>query len=160
MSRIVDNDDWGISVELFQLLQNRFGQLQIDWFASEHNAKLPRFYSRFWNPSSTGIDAFTESWHHDFGLFVPPISMVYRVIRKMEVDKARGVLVLPYWNSAVFWPLICPNGNFIVNIIDWIDLPTSRTYYVKCKSGKGIFGNVDLKFRMLAMFIDFKGRQC
>ncbi|XP_068203660.1 uncharacterized protein [Palaemon carinicauda] len=100
LSRIVDNDDWGISVELFQLLQSRFGQLQIDWFASEHNAKLPRFYSRFWNQSSTGIDAFTESWHYEFGLFVPPISMVYRVICKMEVDRARGVLVLPYWNSA------------------------------------------------------------
>jgi len=52
------------------------------------NAKLPRFYSRFLNPSSSGIDAFTESWHHEFGLFVPPISMVYRVIRKMEVDIA------------------------------------------------------------------------
>ena len=157
LSRIVDYDDWGISFKTMDIIIQRFENLQVDWFASEHNAKLSVFYSRFWNPSSTGMDAFSESWHGKFGLFVPPVSIIYRVIRKLEVDQVQGVLVVPFWKSAVFWPLLCPNGRFISNIVDMIDLPGERSFYVKCKNGRGIFGNTDLHFRMLALMINFKG---
>lgn len=154
-SKIVDHDDWGVSFEIMSIIQSRFGSLSVDWFASNHNAKLPRFYSRFWNDSCAGIDAFTESWSTDFGLFVPPIPIVNRVIKKMCYDKAKGVLVIPAWTSAVFWPLICPNGDFIHEVVDWIDLPNQRQFYTCCKNGKGIFGNSDLKFRMLALMINY-----
>lgn len=43
-------------------LEVRFGFPYFDWFASEHNTQLPRFYSRFWNPPSLGVDAFTGAW--------------------------------------------------------------------------------------------------
>lgn len=77
----------------------------------------------------------------------------------MRVDRARGVIVIPWWKSAVFWPVLCPNGNFISNVSDWIDLPTSKQYYARCKNGKEIFGNVDLQFRMLALNTDFREEQ-
>ena len=157
LSKILEYDDWGISFGLFNGLQNRFGIFEVDWFASEYNAKVSVFYSRFWNPTSSGIDAFTEKWTEKFGIFVPPISMVYRVLQKMELDRAKGVLVVPLWNSAVFWPILCPNGNFIPNVKDWIDLPTKKEFYVSSLTGKGIFGNIDLQFRMLVLSIDFKG---
>jgi len=35
--------------------------LTIDRFASYYNTQLPRFNSRFWNPSSEGVDAFTSN---------------------------------------------------------------------------------------------------
>ena len=156
LSRIIDFDDWGISFNILSIIQSRFGNLHVDWFASEHNAKLPKFYSRFWNPSCRGVDAFAEFWGDQFGLFVPPISVVYRVVKKLITDKACGVLVVPCWRSAVFWPFLCPNGTFINEIVDWFDLPTDKQHYVKCKSGKGIFGNIDLHFRMLALKVDFR----
>ena len=112
------------------IIQSRFGNLHVDWFASEHNAKLP-FYSRFWNLSCRGVDAFAEFWGDQFGLFVPPISVVYRVVKKLITDKACGVLVVPCWRSAVFWPFLCPNGTFINEIVDWFDLPTDKQHYVK-----------------------------
>ena len=154
VSRIVDFDDWGISEELLSQIQARFGRLDIDWFASDHNAKLSRFYSRFWNPSSAGVDAFTESWGKDYGLFVPPIKIIHHVVKKIILDKACGVLVIPCWRSAVFWPFICPNGSFIKEVVDWCDLPIEKKYYVRCRNGKGVFGNVDLHFRMLALKIN------
>ena len=156
LSKIVDFDDWGISFAILVLLQRRFGQFQVDWFASDYNAKLPKFYSRFWNPSCFGIDAFAESWGGQYGLFVPPIAVIYRVIKKMVTDKAYGVLIIPCWKSAVFWPFLCPSGRFRKEIVDWIDLPTEKQYYIKCKNGKGIFGNTDLHFRMIALRIDFR----
>jgi hypothetical protein len=44
---------------------------------------------------------------------------------------------------------------FIPNILSWFDLPVKKEFYIKCKNGKGIFGNVDLVFRMLALYFDF-----
>lgn len=73
--------------------------------------------ARVWNPSSKGTDDFSENWHSVFGLFVPPISMFYNVIRKLEVDCAKGVLVLTCWRSVAFWSLISPNGKVIDNIV-------------------------------------------
>ena len=101
------------------------------------------------------MDAFSENWGGKNGLFVPPISIITRVIRKMRVDAAKGVLVLPCWRSASFWPLVCEKSFFIDPVKHWIDLPTQKEFYVKCRSGKGIFGNEDLQFRMLVMFLDF-----
>lgn len=40
-SRILDYDDWGISFSILDLIQF---MLQDDWFASNYNSKLPKFY--------------------------------------------------------------------------------------------------------------------
>lgn len=156
VSRIEDYDDWGISFQTFSMIQSKFGVLTIDWFASDYNAKILRFFSRFWNPSCLGVDAFTEKWYFEYGLFVPPVSLVVRVLRKMMTDRAKGVLVIPCWKSAAFWPVLCPDGKFISNVIDWFDLPTNKEFYTTCKNGKGMFGNADLKFRMLALKLNFQ----
>ena len=137
LSKILDYDDWGNSFGLFNGLQNRFGIFEVDWFAPEYNAKVSVFYCRFWNPTSSGIDAFTEKWTKKFWIFVPPIPMVYKVLQKMELDRAKGVLVVPLWKSAVFWPILWPNGNFIPDVKDWIDLPTKKQFYVPSLTGKG-----------------------
>jgi hypothetical protein len=110
LSKIIDQDDWGISAEVFSLIESRFGKLSIDWFASEHNAKLPRFYSKFWNPSSLGVDAFTVNWTNEFGLFVPPFYLIHRVLNKMCLDQAKGILVVPVWKSA---PLEITTGALV-----------------------------------------------
>ena len=156
ISRIEDHDDWGISSHVLNMIQCKYGTLSIDWFASDHNAKLARFFSRFWNPFCLGVDAFTETWANEYGLFVPPITLVTRVIKKMVVDRASGVLVIPCWRSAAFWPILCPGGKFIPNVIDWFDLPTAKEFYTTCKNGRGMFGNADLKFRMLALRLNFQ----
>ena len=74
----------------------------------------------------------------------------------MANDKARGILVCPCWKSSLFWTFLCINGVFIDEVVDWFDLPIEKHFYVKCKNGKGMFGNTDLKFRMLALQFDFR----
>ena len=100
ISNFIDIYDWGISFELLCLLQNRWGKLDVDWSASSYyNAKLPVFFSRFWNEGSTGMDAFTENWGEVFGLFVPPVILVPRVLQQIQEQRTRGVLVIPFWPS-------------------------------------------------------------
>jgi hypothetical protein len=156
LSKICDFDDWGISNEMLNAVQRKLGNLDVDWFASDDNAKLPVFYSRFQNVNSSCVVAFTEDWSWMFGLFVPPISIVSEVLKKMYTDNVQGVLIIPHWVSARFWPILCLNGKFIKNVVDWILLPTEKEFYTCCKNGKGIFGNQNLHFNMLAIKISFK----
>ena len=157
LSKIIDCDDWGLSIRLFNLLNQLWGPFKTDWFASEHNAKTERFYSRFWSPTCTGVDAFTENWGNCNGLFVPPVNLVSRVLMHMSICQAYGVLVVPLWRSSSFWPMLClEDGSFIHSVKDMIDLPRHKSSHIPCKSGRGIFGNNDLKFRMLALKIDFR----
>ncbi|XP_053382628.1 uncharacterized protein LOC128549601 [Mercenaria mercenaria] len=155
LSKIVDKDDWGISFHIVRLIESKWGNLEVDWFASAHNSKLPVFYSQFWNERCSGVDAFSEFWSGKFGLFVPTIITVARVLRKMQSDKISGVLIVPSWSSANFWPLLCVGGRFISNVVDWIELPTNKENYTACINGAGIFGNEKLKFKMLALRLIF-----
>ena len=123
LSRIVDSDDWGISEFVFQIVETLWGPHEVDWFASDDNYKLIVFYSRFWNVYSAGVDAFTVDWRGINGLFVPPVSLIPRVLVYMRQCGAVGTLILPYWPSASYWPMLCPSGDgFISEVIDFIDL--------------------------------------
>ena len=105
ISRITDSDDWGISQQLFETVDSRWGPHDVDWFASDDNYKVPVFWSRFWNVRSSGVDAFTVSWHEANGLYVPPVCLISRVLKYMSQCGAVGTLIVPLWRSASFWPI-------------------------------------------------------
>ncbi|VDI42225.1 Hypothetical predicted protein [Mytilus galloprovincialis] len=115
LSRIIDSDDWAISEFVFQIVESLWGPHEVDWFASDDNFKLHVFYSRFWNVNSSGVDAFTVDWRGINGLFVPPVSLIPRVLMYMRQCKAVGTLILPYWPSASFWPMLCPFGDGFIS---------------------------------------------
>ena len=72
ISRIVDFDDWGVSFEFFNHVDCIWGSHSVDRFANSHNRKLPRFFSRNWNPDSEGVDAFCYDWGGENNWLVPP----------------------------------------------------------------------------------------
>jgi hypothetical protein len=135
LSKIVDWDDWGVSKEIVDIVTEKWGQLEIDWFASSYNAKLPRYFSRFWNETCIGVDAFTENWGAYYGFFVPPISILCKVLRKMEFDKARGVLIIPLWRSGSYWPLLWQCIHLL--IILWMSLSCQLRKSIMFPAGMG-----------------------
>ena len=60
ISRLIDFDDWQITHDLFLSLEELWGPHTVDCFANYYTAKLPRFFSRFWNPGASGIDFFAQ----------------------------------------------------------------------------------------------------
>ena len=72
ISKFLDYDDWEITLDTFAILEHRFGPHTLDCFANYKNAKVKKFFSRFWNPGATGIDAFYQDWSHENCLVVPP----------------------------------------------------------------------------------------
>ena len=104
LSRIIDFDGWGVSTDFFAYILSVFGPFTVDKFASPDSAKCARFYSKFWCPGAEGVDAFSVDWTGENNWLVPPIYLISRTIFHLEVCGARGVLVMPKWLSAAFWP--------------------------------------------------------
>ena len=55
ISCLLDTDDWQTTDDLFLSLNARLGPHSVDCFANYYNYKLPKFFSRFWNPNTTGL---------------------------------------------------------------------------------------------------------
>ncbi len=89
-----------------ELLSTGPFQPAVDWFASESNAQLPRFYVWETMPTAAaeGVNAFMFHWGNFPGYMFPPFSLLPRVIRKIQDDKARVLLIHPRWPGALWAP--------------------------------------------------------
>ena len=56
ISRLIHTDDWQITDEFF--LEDMWGPHSVGCFANYYNHKLHEYFSRFWNPNSSGVDFF------------------------------------------------------------------------------------------------------
>ena len=63
-SKMPDSDDWTIDRASFNLINSRFGHFTVDRFSSDTNNKLPIFNSRYYDPGTSGVNAFTMDWSH------------------------------------------------------------------------------------------------
>ena len=88
LSKIVDFDDWEVVSEIFQFLDSRWGPHTVDCFATFYNFKVPRFFPRFWNPGSSGVDAFFQTWQGENCWVVPPVVLLSKVLRFMSLSRA------------------------------------------------------------------------
>lgn len=100
---------------------------EVDLFASRINAKCKIFASWFRDPEAEILDAFTVSWaNYNFYAF-PPFSLVAKVLQKIIIDRAEGIVVVPYWPSQPWYPLFkellikesilfSPNTNLLLSI--------------------------------------------
>jgi len=106
-SRIKNIDtEWELADYAFIKAVDRFGQPEVDLFASRCNAKCKKFFAWGRDPEATAIDAFTVNWG-SLGLFwaFPPFALILRVLRKIMVDQATGILVVPHWTGQPWFPL-------------------------------------------------------
>ena len=124
LSKTIGLDDWKLNPELFAMLHRAWGPFTIDRFAASYNTHLPRFNSRFWCPETEAVDAFTQNWSNETNWVCSPVALIIPVIRHMSVCKAKGILIVPCWPSAIFWPAIKTKpGKFAPFVKDSLVLP-------------------------------------
>jgi hypothetical protein len=157
VSRIVDYDDWGLSLNAFALVEERWGPHTVDRFANDYNSKLPRFNSRFMVIGSEAVDAFTVSWRDENNYLCPPIYLIPRVLYHAQNCSCKGSLIVPEWQSAVFWPLLCDSsGNFVEFVTDFFYFPLVPGLFVEGKKGACLFRDGIPTSNLLALRIDFQ----
>ena len=62
----LDSSDWKLCPAVFQALQNKWGPIDIDLFASRLTNQLTRFVSWKPDPLSEAVDAFSLQWNNAF----------------------------------------------------------------------------------------------
>ena len=101
LSKIVDYDDWTVKDCYFHAGTSIWSPCSVDCFASYKNRRVSRFYSKYFNPDSLGIDSLAFSWVGETCWLVPPVSLV-KVI--LHVSVAVGSLL-------ALSPLLAPFGR-------------------------------------------------
>jgi len=148
---VVDTDDWGISPDFFGILNSRWGPLTIDCFANDYNAKLDRFYSLFHSPGSTGVDAFSYNWHGENCLLVPPVCVVGPTLHHLRLCKSKGVLIVPFWPSAAYWPLLLNEFKHVIT--DYL-VVKGKNVLIHGFNTNSLLGSADFLGKMLALRIE------
>ncbi|KAL5497337.1 hypothetical protein EMCRGX_G013798 [Ephydatia muelleri] len=98
----------------------------LDQFAASYN-KVERFNSSYACPGTEAVDTFTVNWSGENNWWCPPPTLVRRMIRHAKCCKAQGTLVVPCWESAPFWPLLCPKSEEWASfVVDYRMLPLSE----------------------------------
>ncbi|MES9972159.1 MAG: reverse transcriptase domain-containing protein, partial [Candidatus Thiodiazotropha sp.] len=152
-SRRFDNDDWSIKEWVFTQLNEIWGKFSNDRFAS--NNKCVRFNSKHWCLGCEGVDAMAQTWSGELNWWVPPPKMLCSCLNKIVLEKACGTLIVPKWQSASFWPLICSDkGVFRDFVKDHRILPQENIISVG-KGNNGVFAFEPLKFKLIAVKIAF-----
>jgi len=105
-SRVVSEEtEWSLGQPYFDKINSHFGPFDIDLFASTINNKCPSFVSWFPDPLALAVDAFSLNWSGFFFYAFPPFILILRVLRKIITDKAKGVVVVPWWPAQPWFPL-------------------------------------------------------
>jgi hypothetical protein len=112
LSRLEGAGDYELKAEIFrwglsQLL--REGEkvedlVEIDLFASAKNTKLPAFITPNSPEEGEESDAFSIRWEGKRVYAHPPILMIAKALRKIEIEKVEAVVVTPSWPSQPWWP--------------------------------------------------------
>jgi hypothetical protein len=160
LSKLKDVDDFGLQPEVFHEIVRRFGQLDVDRFASAHNALLPVFYSEVWSPHSAGANAFTASWSGVRNYCFSPPKVVARVLEHAQECRAEMVLMILDWLGQSWWPLLVrdPGSAWAPFVCRHLRLPGGPgTFRPGRGSADAFFGRRFLQCAAFVLDISFKG---
>ncbi|GAQ91382.1 DNA Adenine methyltransferase [Klebsormidium nitens] len=162
LSKVRDVDDFGLSAEAFAFISARFGPCTVDRFASEHNAKLPRFDTFYWCPGAAAANTFTQDWGADERKYCfPPPNLVAPTLRHARACRARMTLVVLGWRSAPWWPLLCGSvesgRGFAPFVRQQLYFPAGREVLVPGRASRDRFSGKGVPISdVFALDVDFR----
>ena len=106
-SRVFDDKtEWKLNSSIYRDIVQAFILPEIDLFASRLNFQLKPYVAWLPDPDANFTDAFTLDWSRFVFYAFPPFSIITQVLKKIEYDRAKGILVLPNWPTQVWFPLL------------------------------------------------------
>ena len=155
MSKIVDYDDWSVKDCYFAAVTSCWGPCSVDCFTSYKNCKVPRFYLKFFSPDSLGVDSLAFSWVGETFWLVPPVLLVKNDIRHVCFCQCRGILVIPYWPSALFWPFLVEcRVVFRSCVTDFLFVENGKDVYLHGANNSSLFSSGNFSIPVFFLLLD------
>ena len=99
-----DSAEWGITSQVKEAIFSRWGAPDIDLFATSRNHVLDRFASWGPDPEASIIDSFQVDWGSFGSVYIfPPIPLIPKIIQKIVMERARGILIVPNWEAQMWY---------------------------------------------------------
>jgi hypothetical protein len=95
--------DWHLALTVFLQISTLWGPPQINLFASHQSTQTLRFFSWRAADAPEAINALSLRWDFALAFLFPPIPLLKRVIRKLELSRGTFLLVTPYWEAQTWF---------------------------------------------------------
>ena len=80
ISKIIDFDDYTINDDSFHFLDQLWDPHTVDRFSCHYNVNLSRFNSWFFQPGTSGVDAFSIDWAYETSNWLcPPVYLTFKL---------------------------------------------------------------------------------
>ncbi len=95
--------EWRLHPETIRLIWSRFGEAQVDLFASRESSHCQWFFSL--TEGTLGTDALAHSWPRALCKYAfPPVSLLAQTLCKVREDEEQVLLVAPFWPTRTWFP--------------------------------------------------------
>ncbi|KAJ8708471.1 hypothetical protein PYW07_010596 [Mythimna separata] len=103
LSRQNSLSDWHLSKKICNQIFQKWGNPEVDLFASSKSKVVPAYVSRDTkDKDALFIDAFSKKWEYKLAWIFPPPSLIPRVLAHLNQAKGSYILIVPRWDR-VFW---------------------------------------------------------
>lgn len=151
-------DEWSIDdISIAQILKKFAVIPTVDAFSSNVNAKFVKFFSKIPQIGTSGINFFAQRLSsEEIYWCCPPPKFVVRTIKHiLSHPNITGIVILPIWKSAYFWPFIRHGKQFAEFISKFLVFQPVFSMSNNCKNSI-FFGKKN--FSMLAILVNSNNR--
>ena len=114
LSRGSPHDMLQINDSCWERLQVRFGPHSVDRYASESNARLPRFNTEVPTLASEGAPALTQEWKGENNFVFPPMSELPAVAQLLVSQPAlQATVVAPHWPAQAWYQQLLEAASYV-----------------------------------------------
>lgn len=124
--RVHPDIEWSLTATAFDKIVLKFRRPQVDLFADRLNKKCAKYVAWQRDPDAFEINAFPINWSKFYFYAFPPFSIILKVLRKIILDKARGIVIVPVWPNQPWFPIfkgllqsdtisLIPNKDIIIS---------------------------------------------
>ena len=95
-----------MSSYIFEFFNSNWGPYHVDRLLMFQTKRVSCFTLRFDAWKTAGVDEFAFDWSGVNNCLMPLVCVVPKVLRHLILNRAFDTLVVPKWQSAIFWPLL------------------------------------------------------
>ncbi|KAK3734245.1 hypothetical protein RRG08_049663 [Elysia crispata] len=126
LSRLDNKYNWTIHPNLFQYLDKIWGPHTVDRFACMNSAQCAKYNSLFLDPTTSGVDAFSETdWREENNFINAPFRLLPRILNKLDQYQAYATIIAPLFRAHPFFLRLINRS-----IAAPIRLPKARTFCI------------------------------
>lgn len=161
--------EWILRPHIFQKLCHLYFSLEIDLFATRLNAQIESYVSWKPDPFAIHVISLTMTWNNKKLYAFPPVSIMARVLRKLQKDKTTAMMILPLWPTQVWFsttlqmltepPVLLPPNSLVLPQNPALQHPRGHRLVFSAMTLSGILSKVKAYRQRLPSFSLNLGKQ-